>query len=56
MASRRTERKRIQSVGGATSPKEFNPDYGYVRSDLRRIGGLAAGLLTLLAVLAVLLN
>lgn len=50
---RRTERKRIQSVGGTPPAKDFNPDYGYVRSDLRRIGALAAGLILFLVVLAV---
>lgn len=56
MTSRRTEHRRIQSVGGTPPAKDFNPDYGYVRSDLRRIGFLAAGLLAALVALAVLLK
>lgn len=52
----RAERRRLATSVGAASSREWNPDYGYIRSDLRRIGVLAAGLLGLLVVLALLLN
>lgn len=52
----RAERRRLATSIGAASTREGNPDYGYIRSDLRRIGVLAAGLLGLLVVLALLLN
>ncbi|HVN56155.1 MAG TPA: hypothetical protein VMT46_17620 [Anaerolineaceae bacterium] len=35
-----------------TSPTEFTPDYGYVISDLRRIGTLAGSFLAILIVLS----
>jgi len=38
---------RSETAGG-----EFNPDYSYVRADLRRIGILAGGFLAVLVVLA----
>ena len=54
--SRRTERRRIAAAAGSAPARDFAPDYGYVRSDLRRIGVLAAGLLSLLVVLAFILR
>jgi len=40
------------SVTSSTSRTEFNPDYTYVRRDLRRIGVLAGSFLALLVVLS----
>ncbi|HSR48360.1 MAG TPA: hypothetical protein VLL77_10305 [Anaerolineales bacterium] len=39
-------------MGSVSSTRDFDPDYAYVRADLRRIGLLATVLLSLLAVLA----
>jgi hypothetical protein len=56
--ARRIERRMITSapapagVRSEGGPGEFNPDYGYVRSDLRRIGILAGTFLVLLVVLS----
>jgi len=53
---RRIERRTITSGPAALrsegGPGDFNPDYGYVRSDLRRIGILAGSFLALLVVLS----
>jgi hypothetical protein len=40
------------SMASAPSRTEFNPDYTYVRRDLRRIGTLAGFFLTVLIVLS----
>jgi hypothetical protein len=51
---------RIEGAGrppvGAGAPSEFDPDYTYVRADLRRIAVLAGAFLALLLILALLLN
>ena len=36
----------------APTPTDFNPDYGYVISDLKRIGILAGTFITILVVLS----
>ena len=58
--ARRIERRMITSapagVRSEGGPGEFNPDYGYVRSDLRRIGILAGTFLVLLVVLSLVLK
>ncbi len=36
----------------ANKPAEFNPDYSYVKKDLRRIGLLAGSFVTILVVLS----
>jgi hypothetical protein len=41
---------------GFTRATEFNPDYSYVRKDLKRIAILAASFIALLVVLAVFLR
>ena len=38
------------------STAEFNPDYGYVRKDLKRIGILAVSFISILAILAIFLR
>ena len=38
------------------STAEFNPDYSYVRKDLKRIGILAVSFIAILAVLAIFLR
>jgi hypothetical protein len=38
------------------STGDFNPDYSYVITDLRRIGVLAASFIVILIILAVVLN
>ncbi len=38
------------------SKGDFNPDYSYVITDLRRIGVLAASFIVILIILAVILN
>jgi hypothetical protein len=45
----------VSGNGARASDREFNPDYGYVISDLRRIGILAGSFFILLIVLAVLM-
>ncbi len=46
---------RRRAGGGESSTADFNPDYSYVRSDLRRIGILAASLFGFLILLSFLL-
>lgn len=52
--------RRIEGAGRPSArpgaPSDFQPDYAYVRADLRRIAVLAAGFLSLLVILALLLN
>jgi hypothetical protein len=36
----------------AAGPRGFDPDYSYIVKDLRRIGILAAGFITLLVILS----
>jgi hypothetical protein len=40
----------------AGTSSDFQPDYSYVRSDLRRIAGLAGAFLALLVILSFFLN
>lgn len=42
----------VRSSAPAGSSSEFNPDYSYVKSDLRRIGILAGSFITVLIVLS----
>ena len=42
----------VSGNGARTSDREFNPDYSYVISDLRRIGVLAGSFFVVLIVLA----
>ena len=44
----------VSGNGARTSDREFNPDYSYVISDLRRIGVLAGSFFVVLIVLAIL--
>jgi hypothetical protein len=46
--------KSVTSLGGSlrASSTEFNPDYSYVRKDLRRIGILAGTFISLLILLS----
>jgi hypothetical protein len=41
---------------GRNAPGGFQPDYRHVTADLRRIGGLAGGILIVLLVLAFILR
>jgi hypothetical protein len=43
----------VSGNGARTSDREFNPDYSYVISDLRRIGVLAGSFFAFLIVLAI---
>ncbi len=43
-------------VSTRTSSTEFNPDYGYVLRDLKRIGVLAGSFFVILIVLAIFLG
>jgi len=45
-----SERAGLRKMG------EFNPDYGYVIKDLRRIGILAGSFIVILIILSVVLN
>lgn len=42
----------VRSSAPTGSSTEFNPDYSYVKSDLRRIGILAGSFITILIVLS----
>ena len=44
------------STRGESGSGDFNPDYRYVRSDLRRIGLLAGSFLALLVILSFLVK
>jgi hypothetical protein len=59
--TRRIERRTTPAAGtsstrGESGSGDFNPDYGYVRSDLRRIGVLAGSFLALLVILSFLVK
>lgn len=43
-------------TAGTAAGADFNPDYSYVRADLKRIGFLAGTFLVLIVVLSFLLN
>ncbi len=58
---KRIERRTIAAAGASSTRGEagsgdFNPDYRYVRSDLRRIGILAGSFLALLVILSFLVK
>jgi hypothetical protein len=42
----------ISSVTSASRSSEFNPDYSYVKQDLRRIGILAGSFISVLVILS----
>ena len=56
--SKKSKRMERRTVGGLPrgEPGEFNPDYGYVRSDLRRIAILAGTFVVLLVILSLLVE
>lgn len=47
-----TSRYPVRSSSTPSSSTEFNPDYSYVISDLKRIGVLAGTFITILVVLS----
>jgi hypothetical protein len=47
----RTENRADRAPGRAGTTLDFNPDYSYVRADLRRIAYLAAAFISLLVIL-----
>ncbi|HKY84796.1 MAG TPA: hypothetical protein VJ160_08225 [Anaerolineales bacterium] len=53
---RTTSAAGISSTRGESGSGDFNPDYRYVRSDLRRIGLLAGSFLALLVILSFLVK
>lgn len=54
---RRTTPQRSARRGGRRSSRvEFNPDYSYVKSDLRRIATLAGTFIVLMVALALVLH
>jgi hypothetical protein len=44
------------TLSGRSAASDFNPDYSYVRKDLRRIGALAGTFLAILFILALFLR
>ena len=56
--SRKHKRQVSRSAAFIAAPRvaDFNPDYTYVRRDLRRIGVLAAGFFVILVALAFILR
>jgi hypothetical protein len=54
-ATQATTSSVVSGNGARTSDREFNPDYSYVISDLRRIGVLAGSFFILLIILAILI-
>jgi hypothetical protein len=53
--TRRSSTTTVSMAPSATSRVEFNPDYSYVRSDLRRIGVLAGIFTAVLIILAIII-
>ena len=51
-SSRKNRRTTVSMSSTANRPVEFNPDYGYVKRDLTRIGILAGSFFGLLIVLS----
>lgn len=56
--SRKNKIKRSPSFSSSASSRgaEFNPDYSYVKRDLKRIGLLTASMFTVLIVLSFILK
>lgn len=50
--ARKTKRKTSVSMTPSTTRTEFNPDYTYVRKDLKRIGALAGFFIVVLVTLS----
>jgi len=48
--------KRLSIKKGKSSASEFNPDYSYIKKDLRRIGSLAAFFFVILIALTFVLR
>lgn len=46
------KRASLAALTGRSPASDFNPDYSYVRKDLRRIGALAGSFLAILFILA----
>jgi hypothetical protein len=51
-----TDGRRARGAPRSAGSQEFNPDYSYVRSDLRRIAYLAGAFLSMLVVLSFLID
>jgi len=52
----RSDSRAARSTARAGVLQEFNPDYSYVRADLRRIAFLAAAFFSLLIVMSFLIH
>ena len=52
----KTDSLRNRAAPRAAGSPEFNPDYGYVRADLRRIAYLAGTFLSLLVILSFIID
>jgi hypothetical protein len=51
-----TDGPRSRGAPRSAAGEDFNPDYSYVRSDLRRIAYLAGAFLSLLVILSFLID
>ena len=54
--ARKNKRTATVNVSSAPSRNEFNPDYTYVKRDLKRIGSLAGFFIVVLIVLSFILK
>jgi hypothetical protein len=54
--SKRAAASRIVGASAASKSTEFNPDYSYVKRDLKRIGLLAGSFFAILIVLSFFLH
>ena len=54
--SGKTDSLRNRTAPRAAGSPEFNPDYGYVRADLRRIAYMAGAFLSLLVILSFIID
>ncbi|MEW6083656.1 MAG: hypothetical protein AB1607_03580 [Chloroflexota bacterium] len=52
MAKKNKQRSTVVSVTSSSSRTEFNPDYSYVKKDLKRIGALAGFFIVVLVALS----
>ena len=52
----KSDSPRNRAAPRATGAADFQPDYGYVRADLRRIAYLAGAFLSLLIILSFLID
>lgn len=50
--ARNNKKKTVVSVTTSTSRVEFNPDYTYIKRDLKRIGSLAGFFILVLIVIS----